>query len=104
VIEPEPALVPVKVTEHVPADDKLQLLALREPPVAPTVKTKFTLPPGILEAVVVSVTVAVTVATQFGVPNAILQATGPTLVDVLSLATAILLDVPELVLSFESPP
>ena len=92
------------MTEQVPADDKLQLLALREPPVAPSVKTKFTLPPGMLEAVIVSVTVAVTVATQSGVPSAILQVTGPTLVDVLSFATVIVLDVPELVLSFESPP
>jgi len=104
VIDPEPTVVPVKVTKQLPAEDRVQLLALREPPVVPTVKAKLTLPPGVFEAVVVSVTVEVTLVVQLVAPRAILQVTAPTLVDVLSFATAMVLDVPELVLSFESPP
>jgi hypothetical protein len=103
-MDPVPAELPVKMTEQLPAEDKVQLLVLREPPVVPAVKEKVTVPPGILEAVVVSVTVAVTVAVQLGAPDAMLQEIFPTPVDVLSFATVIVLDVPELVLSFESPP
>ena len=103
-IDPEPTVVPVKVTKQLPAEDRVQLLAPREPPAVPTVKAKLTLPPGVFEAVVVSVTVEVTLVVQLVAPRAILQVTAPTLVDVLSFATAMVLDVPELVLSFESPP
>ncbi|SRR6266571_6638345 len=103
-MDPEPTLAPVKVTKQLPAEDRVQPLALREPPVVPAVKAKLTLPPGVFEAVVVSVMVEVTLAVQLVAPRAMLQVTAPTLVDVLSFATAMMLDVPELVLSFESPP
>jgi hypothetical protein len=82
----------VKVTEQLLADDSIQLLVLREPPVVPAIRAKLTLPPGILEATVVSVTVAVTVAVQLATPEAILQLTGPRLVDVVSFATVIVFD------------
>ena len=103
-MDPEPTVVPVKLTKQLPAEDSAQLLALREPPVVPAVKAKLTLPPGVFEAVVVSMTVEVTLAVQLVAPRTMLQVTAPTLVDVLSFATAMVLDVPELVLSFESPP
>jgi len=103
-MDPEPTVVPVKVTRQLPAEDSAQLLALREPPVVPAVKAKLTLPPGVFEAVVVSMTVEVTLAVQLVAPRTMLQVTAPTLVDELSTATAMVLDVPELVLSFESPP
>lgn len=98
-IEPEPTAVPVNVTEQLVTPDtvdSMQLLTLREPPVVPTVKTKFTVPPGALEAVVESVTVAVTLVEQMAALSAILQLTFPTLVEVLSFATVIVLDVPML--------
>src|SRR5437899_1551659 len=59
-MDPEPTVVPVKLTKQLPAGDSAQLLALREPPVVPAVKAKLTLPPGVFEAVVVSMTVEVT--------------------------------------------
>jgi hypothetical protein len=89
--------VPVNVTEQLvtpDAVDSVQLLALREPPVVPTVKAKLTLPPGALEAVVVSMTVAVTLVVQLLAPSAMLQLTLPTPVEVLSFATVMTLDVP----------
>jgi hypothetical protein len=97
VTEPVPAAVPVNVTEQLVTPDtvdSVQLLAVREPPVVPAVKAKFTVPPGVFEAVVVSVTVAVTLAVQLVAPKAMLQATFPTLVDVVSFATVIVFDVP----------
>jgi hypothetical protein len=78
--------VPVNVTEQLPADDNMQLLALNEPPVVPTAKVKVTVPVGVLAAVVVSVTVAVTVAVQLVAPRAMLQLTLGTVVEVLSFA------------------
>lgn len=84
-----PAIVPVNVTEQLPWEDNVQLLALREPPVVPGVSVKVTEPVGIFEEVVVSVTVALTVAVQLVAPNAILQLTLPILVDVLSLPEAV---------------
>jgi hypothetical protein len=95
--EPVPTAVPVNVTEQLVTPDtvdSVQLLAMREPPVVPAVKAKFTVPPGVFDAVVVSMTVAVTVAVQLVAPSAMLQATFPTLVDVLSFATVIVFDVP----------
>ncbi len=80
----------MNVTEQLPAVDKIQLEALNEPPV--TASVKVTVPVGVLAAVVVSVTVAVTGAEQLVAPNAMLQLTGPTLVDVVSNATAIVFD------------
>jgi hypothetical protein len=82
----------------------LQVLVLSEPPVVPAVKAKFTLPLGIFEGVVVSVTITFTLAVQLVEPSAMLQETAPTLVEVSSLVTVIVLEIPELVLSFESPP
>src|SRR5437588_760994 len=85
--DPEPAVVPVKVTEQLVTPDvvdKLQVGELREPHVVPAVSVNVTIPAGALEAVVVSATVAVTEAIQLVPPNAILQLTFPTLVDVLS--------------------
>src|SRR5213595_1068321 len=95
--DPEPAVVPVKVTEQLVTPDvvdKLQVGELREPPVVPAVSVNVTVPAGALEAVVVSATVAVTEAIQLVPPNAILQLTFPTLVDVLSFATLIVPEVP----------
>jgi hypothetical protein len=82
-----PAAVPVKVMEQL-ADDRVQLAALSVPGV-PADNVKLTLPVGMLEAVVASVTVAVTVAVQLVAPNAILQLTLPMLVDVLSFPVTV---------------
>ena len=92
VTDPEPAVVPVNVTEQLvtpDAVDKLHVLELREPPVVPAVSVNVTVPVGALEPVVVSTTVAVTEAVQLVPPNAILQLTFPTLVDVLSFDDAV---------------
>ncbi len=86
--EPEPAVVPVNVTEQLPAD-KVQPLALNEPPVVPAANVKVTVPVGLFDAVVVSVTVAVTVAVQLVAPSATLQLTSPTTVDVSSLPVTV---------------
>src|SRR5207253_2123235 len=85
--DPEPAVVPVKVTEQLVTPDvvdKLQVGELRELHAVPTRRASDLVPAGALEAVVVSATVAVTEAIQLVPPNAILQLTFPTLVDVLS--------------------
>ena len=97
--DPVPAVVPVKVTEHLPPDDKVQPLALNDPPLLPSVNVKVTEPVGMLDAVIVSMTVAVTAAVQLVAPNAILQLTLPIVVDVLSLpVTVTVTDEAELVL------
>ena len=88
VIDPEPADVPVNVTEQVP-EERLQVVALSEPPVVPDVNAKVTIPVGVLGGVVVSVTVAVTEAVQLVEPNPMLQLTFPTIVDVLSLGVVV---------------
>lgn len=106
-MEPEPALVPVKVTEQlVTLDtvDKVQDGELRLPPVVPAVRVKVTEPEGAFDAVVVSTTVAVTLAVQLLPPSAIVQLTLPTLVEVLSSTTVMALEVPVLPLCVESPP
>lgn len=100
--DPEPAVVPVNITEQLP-DERMHVVALREPPVEPAVSVKVTVPVAVFEAVVVSTTVAVTEAVQLEPPNAILQLTFPTLVDVLSTATVTMLEVPVLPLCVESP-
>jgi hypothetical protein len=87
-IDPEPAAVPVNVTEQVPAE-RLQVVALKEPPVEPAVNVKVTVPVGVFAGVVVSATVATTLAVQLVPPSAIVQLTEPTLVDVLSLPVAV---------------
>ena len=90
--DPEPAVVPVKVTEQLvtpPVVDKVQVVELRLPPVVPGVSVKITVPVGAFEAVVVSATVAVTEAVQLVAPSAILQLTFGSVVDVLSLPVAV---------------
>ncbi len=90
--DPEPAVIPVNVTEQLvtPATvDRLQVLESSEPPVVPRVSVKVTVPVGALDGVVVSATVAVTDAVQLLAPNAMLQLTSPTLVDVLSLLVTV---------------
>jgi hypothetical protein len=85
VIDPEPADVPVNMTEQVPAE-RVQVAALNEPPVVPAVNVNVTVPVGVFAGVVVSVTVAVTEAVQLDPPKAMLQETFGTLVEVLSFA------------------
>ena len=91
-----PAIVPVNLTEQLPAESR-QVLALSEPPVVPAVNVKVTVPVGVLVDVVVSVTVAATEALQLLVPRAMLQLTFPTLVDVLSLTVAVTVTIAEAV-------
>jgi hypothetical protein len=90
VIEPEPAVVPVNITEQLP-DESIQVVALNKPPVVPAVRVKVTVPVGVFAGVVVSATVATTLAVQLVPPNAMLQLTFPTLVDELSLAVTVTL-------------
>jgi hypothetical protein len=90
-MEPDPAVVPVNMTEQLvtPAVvDRLQVLADSEPPVVPGVSVNVTIPVGAFEAVVVSTTVAVTEAEQLVPPSAMLQVTFGTDVEVLSFAVA----------------
>jgi hypothetical protein len=80
---------PVKVTEQLPVADSGHGFVpdmLPEPPLVPEFTTKLTEPVGVLEAVVVSVTVAV----QLVVPPGAIVVGGPqvTLVDVLSFPLA----------------
>src|SRR2546425_12688984 len=102
VIDPEPADVPVKVTEQLVIPDtvdSVQVGELRLPPVVPAVSVNVTVPVGAFEGVVVSATGAVAEAVQLVPPNAMLQLTLPTLVDVLSFdETVTVTDAAELVL------
>src|SRR3989449_9779620 len=87
VTEPEPADVPVNITEQLVTPDtveRVQVGELREPPVLPAVSVKVTVPVGTFEAVVVSPTVAVTDAAQLLLPRAKLQFTFGTIVEGLS--------------------
>ena len=86
--EPEPAEVPVNVTEQLPAES-VQVVALNEPPVVPAVNVNVTVPVGVLAAVVVSVTVATTAEVQLDPPRAIVQVIFGTLVEVLSFPVAV---------------
>jgi len=90
--DPEPAAVPVNVTEQLVTPDtveSVQVGELRLPPVVPAVNVNVTVPVAAFEAVVVSTTVAVTEAVQLVPPNAMLQLTLATVVDVLSLPVAV---------------
>ena len=87
-IEPEPAVVPVNVTEQLLAES-VQVAALSEPPVVPEVKVKVTVPVGVFAGVVVSATVAVTEVVQLDPPKAMLHVTVGTEVEVLSFAVAV---------------
>ena len=71
------------MTKQVPAV-RLQVVALKEPPVVPTVNVNVTIPVGVFVEVVVSATIAVTGAVQLEPPNGMLQLTFATLVEVLS--------------------
>ena len=92
VTDPEPAEVPVNVTEQLVTPDvvdKEQVDELREPPVVPGVNEKVTVPVGASVEVVVSATVATTFAVQLLPPNGIVQLTAPTEVDELSFPVAV---------------
>ena len=92
VIDPEPAVVPVKVTEQLvtlAVVESVQVGELRLPPVVPAVSVKVTVPVGAFDAVVVSATVAVTEVVQLVPPKAMLQLTFGTVVEVLSLAVLV---------------
>jgi len=92
ITDPEPAAVPVNVTEQLVTPDvvdRLQVGELRLPPVVPAVSVNVTVPVAAFEAVVVSTTVAVTEAVQLVPPNAMLQLTLATVVEVLSLPVAV---------------
>ena len=93
--DPAPAAVPVNVTEQLP-DTSVQPEALSEPPV--NVRVKLTEPEGVFAGVVVSVTVAVTIAVQLVWPRIIWHVTAATLVEVLSLVTVTVPEVPVLAL------
>src|SRR2546425_393514 len=102
IMDPEPALVPVNVTEHLVTPDiveSVQVGELRLPLVVPAVTVNDTVPVRAVQAVFVSATVAATEAVQLVPPNAMLQLTLPTLVDVLSFdETVTVTDAAELVL------
>jgi hypothetical protein len=89
VTDPEPAVVPVKITEQVPPDSE-QVAGLNDPPVVPAVSVKVTVPPGVFVGVVVSVTVAVAEAVQLVPPNAMVQLTLATDVVVVSFAATVM--------------
>ena len=85
--EPEPPVVPVKVTEQLvtpDAVDRVHVSELREPPVVPAVRVNVTVPVGEFDGVAVSATVAVIVAVQLAAPRAMLQLASGTLVVVAS--------------------
>jgi hypothetical protein len=71
------------MTEQVP-EESIQVVALKEPPVVPTVNVKVTVPVGVFAGVEVSATVATTLAVQLVPPNGMLQLTFGTVVEVLS--------------------
>ena len=92
VTDPEPAEVPVNVTEQLVTPDvvdKEQVDELREPPVVPGVNEKVTVAVGAFVEVVVSATVATIFAVQLLPPNGIVQLTAPTEVDELSFPVAV---------------
>ena len=92
VMEPDPAVVPVNMTEQLVTPDEvdnMQVGELRLPPVVPGVNVNVTVPVAAFEAVIVSTTVAITEAVQLVPPDAILQLTLPPLVDVLSFDDAV---------------
>lgn len=85
--DPDPAVVPVNITEQLVTPDvvdSVQVFELRLPPVVPAVRVNVTVPVGALDGVVVSATVAVTLAVQLLEPRAMLQLTLGTVVVVAS--------------------
>ena len=98
VTEPEPAVVPVNMTEQlvIPAVvERVQVFELRLPPVVPGVRVNVTVPVGALDAVVVSATVAVTLAVQLVAVSPILQLTFGTVVVVASFDEEVTVTVAE---------
>src|SRR5438874_1180353 len=90
--DPEPAVVPVKVTEQLRSEERRvgqEGGELREPHVEQADSVNVTEPAGALEAVVVSATVAVTESIQLGPTSAMLQLPFPTPVEVLSVDEAV---------------
>lgn len=92
------------MTEQLPVASRLQFVEVNEPPVVPGLRLKVTVPDGMLEAVVVSVTVTV----QVEVWSALIELGLHTIaVDVVStgMTTVIVADIVlELGLWVESPP
>src|SRR5439155_526538 len=85
--DPEPAVVPVKVTEQLVTPDvvdKLQVGELREPPVVPAVSVNITEAPTSLVQSGGHAAGGLTQEIQQVPPNDKLQLTFPTLMDVLS--------------------
>src|SRR5437016_2050211 len=73
--DPEPAVVPVKVTEQLVTPevvDKPELEELSKPVFGPALRVNVTVPAGALEAVVVSATLAVTESILLVPPTAII--------------------------------
>lgn len=107
---PDPALVPVNMTEQLLPErlaESVQVVALNEPPVVPGVNEKVTVPVGAFVGVVVSTTVAVTTVLQLDEPRAMLQLMAGMLVKVLSFEVADTVTVAEVLvlpLWVESPP
>lgn len=85
VIAPDPAVVPVNVTEQLVTPSvivKVHDVALSMPPVAPGVSAKVTAPVGEFTAAEATVTIAVAEAVQLDPPDGMVQLTSPTLVEV----------------------
>jgi hypothetical protein len=107
---PDPALVPVNMTEQLLPErlpESAQVVALSDPPVVPGVNEKVTVPVGVFVGVVVSTTVAVTAVVQLDAPRAMLQVTAGMLVKALSFGVADTVTVAEalvLALWVVSPP
>jgi len=78
----------------VPVEESVQVLELNVPPVPPGVRVNVTVPPGIFDVLVVSVTVAVMLVVQLVAPCAMLQLEFPTVMEVLSFSTVMTLEVP----------
>jgi hypothetical protein len=99
-----PLVAPEKTTEQVPAES-VHVVLLREPPVLPGSRVNVTVPVGVLDGFVVSVTVAVQVEDSLCL---ILLGTQDTEIEVLSMdgpVTVIVAGVDdELPLWDESPP
>jgi hypothetical protein len=96
VIDAEPALVPVKISPQLVTPDtvpNVQDVKSKLPPVVPGVTVNVTVPVGAFDAVVVSTTCVWTLTVQLLPPRGIMQLTLNTVVEVLSNATVIVLDV-----------
>jgi hypothetical protein len=86
VMDAEPVVVALNLTEQLPAD-RVQVLLVRKPPVEPGVRVKVIVPVGVFDVTFRSVTVAVMSVAQLVAPVAILQFVFGTFVAVLSRTT-----------------